>query len=105
MAYELEKSIRSTRDIEEAFVYIAENNLDRAVYFLVAIEDSLSLLTKNPLIGRERSFENSKLTDLRVWRVKGFDNYILIYRPDPTSQTLRLMRLVNSKQDFDRIEI
>ena len=44
----VEKSDRSSRDIEEAFVYIAENNLDRAVEFLVAIEDSLALVAENP---------------------------------------------------------
>ena len=70
----VEKSDRSSRDIEEAFVYIAENNLDRAVEFLVAIEDSLALVAENPGMGWIRDFENSKLTGLRVWRVKGLKN-------------------------------
>ena len=105
MPFEVEKSVRSSRDIEEAFVFIAENNLDRGVYFLVAIEDSLSLLAENPFMGHERPFKNSRLSGLRVWRVKGFHNYVLIYLVDEEAKELRLMRLVNSKRDFDKIEI
>src|SRR5438045_3387634 len=102
MAYEIEKSRRSSINIEEAFVYIAENNLDKAVYFLVAIEDTLSLLAENPLMGWNRSFPNSTLTDLRVWRVK---DLMLIYQVDAATLRLRLMRFVNSNRDFDKIDI
>lgn len=105
MLFEVEKSVRSSRDIEEAFVYIAEDNLDSGVYFLVAVEDSLDLLAENPFLGYEKAFKNSKLSGLRVWRVKGFNSYVLIYLVDKQARRLRLMRLINSKRDFDKIEI
>ena len=105
MAYIVEKSDRSSRDIEEAFVYIAEDNLDKAIEFLVAIEDSLTLLSEKPRIGRERYFNNSKLSKLRIWRVKRFEKYFLIYQIETNIKRLRLMRLVNSNRDFQSIEI
>ena len=33
MEYTVLKSVQAARDIEEAFVYIAENDLDKAVFF------------------------------------------------------------------------
>lgn len=48
MSYAVEKSVQSKRDIEEAFVYIGEQNLDTAVYFLVAVEESIEMIATHP---------------------------------------------------------
>ena len=58
MGYEIEKSVQAARDIEEAFVYIGEENLDAAVYFLVAVEESIEIIASHPLIGSSRHFQN-----------------------------------------------
>lgn len=103
MSYTIERSVQSLRDIEEVFVYIAEGDLDRAVYFLVAVEETVEILSANPLIGSKRLFENKKLNDLRIWRVKGFENYLIVYQPLSESKVIRILRLLNAKRDFDLI--
>lgn len=50
------KRPQAERDIEECFVYIAEENLDIGISFLVAVEDSLEQLSRMPLIGRVKAF-------------------------------------------------
>ena len=105
MTYVVEKSRRSSRDIEEAFVFIAENDLDRGIYFLVAIEDTLTLISENPSIGWERSYQNSKLTGVRNWRVKGFTKFILIYQIDSQLNEIRLLRLVNLSRDLNQLDL
>lgn len=103
MGYGVEKSVQSIRDIEESFVYIAEVDLDKAVYFLVAVEETLEVLSVNPLIGSNRRFENKKLSDLRIWRVKGFENYLIVYLPVSENKIVKLVRLLNVNRDFDLI--
>ncbi len=71
MPFTIEKSVQFTRDIEGAFVYIAADNLDIAVHFLVAVEESLEMLAEHPMIGSGYRFEQEKLVGLRIWRVKG----------------------------------
>ena len=101
MEYEILKSVQASRDIEEAFVYIAENDLDKAVYFLVAVEESIGLIAKNPFIGSVRQFQNAKLRNLRMWRVKGFENYLIFYIVE--ENTIKIVRFLNAKLDFNLI--
>lgn len=54
MIYEVRKKPQAERDIEECFVYIGEDDLDIAVHFLVAVEDSIEEIGRNPLIGKQR---------------------------------------------------
>ncbi len=103
MSYTIERSVQSLRDIEEAFVYIAEDNLDSAVYFLVAVEDSLEILSAHPMIGSKRLFENKKLNELRIWRIKGFENYVVVYLPSSENKIVKILRLLNVKRDFELI--
>ena len=60
-------------DLEECFVYIAENNLDTAIHFLVYAEESFELLAKMPLLGSPRDFRSPKLRNLRIWHVKNLE--------------------------------
>jgi hypothetical protein len=32
-------------------------------------------------MGRPRKFRNSRLSNLRSWRVEGFENYLVFYTP------------------------
>lgn len=101
MSYTIEKSVQATRDIEEAFVYIADDNLDVAIKFLVNVEDSLDMLTAHPFIGSNRHFQATKLNHLRIWRVKGFESYLIIYAVE--DERIKLMRVINAKRDFNLI--
>lgn len=101
MNHLVDKSVQSERDIEEAFVYIAEANLDVAVYFLVAVEETIEVLAEQPFIGSNRHFQDTKLNNLRMWRVKGFEDYLIIYAIE--ERTVKIIRLINAKRDFNLI--
>lgn len=101
MDYTIQKSVQAKRDIEEAFVFIAESDLDVAVYFLVAVEESIKMLAKQPFIGSKRKFQNTKLNDLRIWRVKGYENYLIIYAVE--ENTIKIIRFINARRDFNLI--
>lgn len=101
MEYAVLKSVQASRDIEEAFVYIAENDLDKAVYFLVAIEDAIDSIAKNPFIGSPRQFQNARLKNMRMRRVKNYENYLIFYTVEET--TIKIIRFLNSRRDFNLI--
>jgi len=101
MSYAVLKSVQAVRDIEEAFVYIAENDLDKAVYFLVAIEETIETIAQNPFIGSVRQFQNTKLKNLRMWRVKKDENYLIFYMVE--KETIKIIRFLNAKRDFNLV--
>ena len=98
MDYSVLKSVQAVRDIEESFVYIAENDLDRAVYFLVAVEETIEMIAKNPFIGSVRQFQNAKLKNLRMWRVKGYENHLIFYAVEENE--IKIVRFLNAKRDY-----
>ena len=79
MTYHIFKRPSAERDIEECFVHIAEDNLDIGLSFLVAVGNSLEQLTKFPLIGKTREFQNKSLRNVRMWHVKNYESYLIFY--------------------------
>ncbi len=99
MSREIFKRPQAERDIEECFVYIAEDNLDVGVRFLVAVEDSLEQLAKFPSIGKRRNFSDARFQNVRMWRVKGFESYLIFY--SVTENTIEVIRLLHGSRDIE----
>lgn len=79
---------RAEADIDEHCAYIARTNVEKALAFDRAVFESFDRLCEMPLIGSERSYINPELFGLRMWFVKGFENY-LIYYIDCSAITLK----------------
>lgn len=101
MSYEIRKKPQAERDIEECFVFIGEDNLDIGVYFLVAVEESIEEIGRNPFIGKQRTFKSSQLQNLRMWMVKGFSNYQIYYTVK--DETIEIIRVLHGARDIDDI--
>ncbi len=99
MPHEIFKRPQAERDIEECFVYIAEDDLDTGVYFLAAVEDSLEQIAKYPLIGKQRNFTDKRFENVRMWRVKGFESYLIFYAV--TENQIEMIRLLHSSRDIE----
>ena len=95
------KRPQAERDIEEAFVFIAEADFDSGLDFLFAVEQSLELLAANPHIGRQRNFAAPELQNLWMWRVKSYEQHLLFYliRDD----AIELARLIHSARDYRKV--
>ena len=98
MSYRIFKRPQAERDIEECFVFIAEENLDTGVYFLVAVEDSLEQLAKFPLIGKQSEFQNKQFQNLRMWHVKRYENYLIFYTV--IEETIEVIRVLYASRDI-----
>ncbi len=92
------KRPQAERDIEECFVFIAEDNLDTGVYFLVAVDDTLEQLAKFPLIGKQSEFQNKQFPNMRMWHVKGYENYLIFYVV--AEENIEVIRVLYASRDI-----
>src|SRR5580704_11195064 len=60
--------------------FIAQDNPDAATRVIEAAFETFKTLAANPGFGRQRRFRNSRLRDIRSWRIAGFQNYLIFYR-------------------------
>ena len=61
--------------------FIAKDNPEAATRVVEAAYESFKSLANSPRLGRLRSFRNPLLKGIRSWRVSGFENYLIFYRP------------------------
>jgi toxin ParE1/3/4 len=98
---EIFKRPLAERDIEECFVFIAEDNLDNGLRFLISFEESLEQLQKFPLVGKETAFRDPRLNSVRVWHVKNHENYLIFYSLSNTR--IEIIRVLHSTRNIDEL--
>jgi toxin ParE1/3/4 len=80
--------------------YIALDNLGAADRFLQSAYDTFQELLRTPHMGPLRKFAAPQLTALRSFRVRGFDNYLIFYRP--TSEGIEIFHVLHGAQNLER---
>ena len=88
-------------DLVEYAARIAGDRLVTAMAFLDAAEDSFDLISRYPLIGQECGFRNPRLHGLRVWPIRGFENYLLFYFP--LDDVVEIVRVLHGSRDVESI--
>ena len=94
------KRAAAKRDLVLHFAFIAESSSDAARRFLVAAEKSFQDLAEMPLMGAPCDAMPSKFANIRLWRVTGFENYLILYRP--RNDGIAVERVIHAKQDYQR---
>ncbi len=69
----------ANRDLIDCFVYIGKDSEESATRFLRAAEDTFLELARMPGMGIVASFSRSRDRNLRRWRVRGFENFLIFY--------------------------
>lgn len=81
--------------------YIAEDDEEAAQRFLDACDDTFRFLADNRFIGSVRRFESVKLSEVRMWRVKGFEKYLIFYQP--LEYEVKILHVFQSARDYNRV--
>jgi toxin ParE1/3/4 len=79
--------------------YIAQDNEEVAQRFLDACDETFLFLTKNKNIGVTRIFQDRSLREVRMWRVKGFEKYLIFYQPLPDG--IKILHIVHSARSYN----
>lgn len=87
------------RDLIQHYVYLAESAGDElADRFLERVEASFGLLAEQPDIGAPITTRHPRLTGLRKWRVKDFENFLIFYLP--RHDGISVVRVIYGAQDW-----
>jgi toxin ParE1/3/4 len=93
---------RAETDLNIHFIYFGENaGVEIALRFNNSTKESFYRLCETPLIGVSRDFLNQELPNLRMWFVKGFEDYLIFYRV--LDESVQIVRVLHSSQDTENI--
>lgn len=90
-------------DVARHSQHIAENNLDAALRFLDAVEETVELLSQFPETGGVVPTNLVDAIGLRAKLVNGFGNYVVLYFV--TDETVDIARVIRGGQELDQIAL
>ncbi len=74
-----------------------------ALQFVAAAREAFQLLAMHPDMGRRYQTAHPRLQNLRVWRVKGFEKYLIFYRAGRAS--IYIERVLSGGRDVEPLLI
>jgi plasmid stabilization system protein ParE len=90
------------RDFSIHYAYIGETTgLDVAKRFREAIESAHAQLAETPRMGAPAKVRQRKHSDIRIWRVREFEEHLIAYKPRRGG--VGIERIIHAKQDYRRI--
>jgi toxin ParE1/3/4 len=76
----------------------AEAGKNTALRFLDSARASFAALGESPSLGSPVPLRNAELDQLRKWRIAGFPNHLIFYRPE--KDRVRIFRVIHGAQDW-----
>ena len=90
----------ANRDLDDQAAYLASQaSLETALRFYDAAGSTFGSLAAMPGIGEPWPSVNPRLAGLRVWRIKGFENHLIFYRP--SDDGIDIVRILHATRDLD----
>jgi toxin ParE1/3/4 len=68
-------------DLAETYLHIGSDSPAAAERLLDAVAHAVTVLLSNPRAGRAREFRSPRAHGMRSWVVRGFENFLIFYRP------------------------
>lgn len=95
------RSRKAERDLVEIGIWIGERSPQASRRFVAAAERAFAWLTDMPELGGVCELENPATADLRVWTIKGFPKYLILYRP--LDEGIEVVRVVHGSRDLESL--
>lgn len=99
----VEKRPQVLRDLVAIAVYLADQSGtdDLAFRFLESAEANFERLATMPNLGVSRDYRDPRLHGVRMWRIAGFEDYLIFYRP--TDSGVEIIRVIHGKRDIEHL--
>lgn len=102
MSRELIIRNRATQDLRQQANYILGNgNVAAAEQFLELAEATFRQILLAPEIGKQVSFVLDSIGEVRQWRIKKFQDYLLFYRVQ--EERIEILRVLHGARDLEGI--
>ena len=93
---------KADRDLDgQAYYYATVASAEVGHRFLVSAHDTFALLATQPNMGWCSRLERPELKQLRVFRVKGFEKTLILYRPRPDG--VEILRVVHGSRNLQAL--
>ncbi len=90
------------RDLDEQAEFLAQvAGPESGRRFLDAAAATFAMMAEMPELGWSRESTHPRLSVLRAWRIKGFTNYIMIYRT--VANGIEIVRVLRGAREVDRV--
>lgn len=89
---------KALEDIEQIVRYLAADHPGAARAFRETLEQTCSILADMPDMGIQRSFGPPRLADIRMWPLRRFEKYLVVYRT--RGEILDVIRVVHGARDL-----
>lgn len=86
---------------DQADYLVQEASLDIALRFYDAARTTFEHLARMPTLGERRVSANPRLSGMRIWRIEGFENHLVFYRP--VEDGIEIIRILHGARDIDRV--
>ena len=91
----------ANRDLIDIFVYIGRDSEESAMRFLKAAERTFLELAGMPRMGIVTSFSDFEDSGLRRWHIRGFENFLIFYRP--LEDGIEVIRVLHGAREIERL--
>ncbi|HZQ45585.1 MAG TPA: type II toxin-antitoxin system RelE/ParE family toxin [Verrucomicrobiae bacterium] len=88
-------------ELWEIWQFVARDNPAAATGLVEAAFKTFEMLAANPALGRPRSFQNPRLRGIRSWRIVGYENYLIFYRP--IQKGVRVHHVYHGARDLESL--
>jgi toxin ParE1/3/4 len=90
---------RATQDLRQQANYILGNgNVVVAEHFLQSAEATFAQILTVPRIGKSIDFGLERMGEVRQWRVKNFQDYLVFYRVE--DEQIEILRVLHGSRDL-----
>jgi len=89
------------QELRAIWRFIAQDNPEAATRVVEPPYSTFGLLAANPGIGRKRRFQNPRTRQVRSWAIRGFDNYLIFYRPVPDG--VQVLHVFHGARDINSL--
>lgn len=98
-----EKRPQAIVDLANIAIYLAEESGSDGIAFrfLDAAEASFESLAVMSEMGTARTYNDPALVGVRMWRVAGFPNHLIFYRPIKSG--IEVIRVLHAKRDLEAL--
>jgi toxin ParE1/3/4 len=101
MTFRIFRTEAALCDLDDHARFIQTDSPDAAIRFLRAAEETFGRLASTPELGERQQFGQERLAGLRVWQVRGFENYVIFYRP--IKHGIEIVRVLHAARDIAAI--
>lgn len=93
---------RATQDLRQQANYIfSSGSVDAAEQFLELAEATFAQILTVPRIGKSLDFLSERMGEVRQWRIKNFQDYLVFYRLQ--DERVEILRILHGARDLDNI--